>query len=55
MVLSDFLSRQQGDDSDPYEIIPISFNMKEILKQIIIIMWKSNSWNKLDSKIKLVE
>ena len=28
MVLSDFLSRQQGDDSDPHEIIPISFNMK---------------------------
>ena len=33
MVLSDFLSRQQGDDSDPHQIIPISFNMKEILKQ----------------------
>ena len=25
--------RQQGDDSDPHEIIPISFNMREILKQ----------------------
>ena len=33
MVLSDFLSRQQGDNSDPHQIIPISFNMKEILKQ----------------------
>ena len=33
MVLSDFLSRKQGDDSDPHQIIPISFNMKEILKQ----------------------
>ena len=33
MVLSDFLSRQQGDDSDLHQIIPISFNMKEILKQ----------------------
>ena len=33
MVLSDFLSRQQGDDSDPHQSIPISFNMKEILKQ----------------------
>ena len=31
MVLSDFLSRQQGDRSDPHQIIPISFNMKEIL------------------------
>ena len=33
MVLSDFLLSQQGDDSDPHKIIPISFNMKEILKQ----------------------
>ena len=33
MVLSDFLSRQQGDDSDPHEIIPILFNIREILKQ----------------------
>ena len=33
MVLSDFLSRQLGDDSDLYEIIPISFNIKEILKE----------------------
>ena len=34
MVLSDFLSRQLGDDSDPHEIIPISLNIKEILKEI---------------------
>ena len=33
MVLSDFLSRKIGDDSDPHEIIPISFNIKEILKE----------------------
>ena len=33
MVLSDFISRQQGDNSDSHHIIPISFNMKEILKQ----------------------
>ena len=33
MVLSDFLSRQQGEYSDPHEIIPILFNMREILKQ----------------------
>ena len=31
MVLSDFLSRQKHDDSDPYEIIPISFNMYNAL------------------------
>ena len=33
MILSDFLSRQLGDDSDPHEIIPISFNIKEIQKE----------------------
>ena len=31
MVLSNFLSRQQGDKSNLHQIIPISFNMKEIL------------------------
>ena len=33
MVLSDFLSRQQVDDSYLHEIIPISFNIRETLKQ----------------------
>ena len=28
MVLSDFLSRQQTDDSNPHELIPISFSLK---------------------------
>ena len=32
MVLSDFLSRQPGDNHDPHQIIPISFNIREILK-----------------------
>ena len=31
MVLSDFLSRQKHDDSDPHKIIPISFNMYNAL------------------------
>ena len=31
MVLSAFLSRQNHDDSNPYEIIPISFNMYQVL------------------------
>ena len=31
MVLSDFLSRQNNDDSNPHEIIPISFNMHQVL------------------------
>ena len=31
MILSNFLSRQEIDKSDPHEIIPISFDMKAIL------------------------
>ena len=33
MVLSDFLSRQKSDDSNPHEIIPISFNIRNILHE----------------------
>ena len=31
MVLSDFLSRQKMDDSNPHEIIPISFTLKSLV------------------------
>ena len=31
MILSDFVSRQKNDNSNPHEIIPISFNMCQIL------------------------
>ena len=30
MVLSDFLSRQNHNDSNPHKIIPISFNMYQV-------------------------
>ena len=33
MVLSDFLSRQNNDDSNPHEIIPISFNMHTVIHE----------------------
>ena len=33
MVFSDFLSRQNNDDSNPHEIIPISFNIHRVLHQ----------------------
>ena len=33
MILSDFLSKQIEDDSNPHEIIPISFNIQEILQE----------------------
>ena len=32
MILSDFLSRQRMDNSNPHKIIPISFDMHAILK-----------------------
>ena len=32
MVLSDFLSRQKHEDNNPHDIIPISFNMQNILQ-----------------------
>ena len=32
VILSDFLSRKKHDDSNPHEIIPISFNMQSILQ-----------------------
>ena len=31
MVLSDFMSRQKTDDSNPHEIIPISFSLRKAL------------------------
>ena len=31
MILSDFLSRQKYDNSNPHEIIPISFNMPKYI------------------------
>ena len=40
MVSSDFLSRQNNDDSNPDEIIPISFNMHKVLQE---------NYNKIDS------
>ena len=33
MILSDFLSRQKHDNSNPHEIITISFNMHNILHE----------------------
>ena len=33
MVLSDILSRQKTNDSNPHEIIPISFSVREVLQE----------------------
>ena len=36
LILNEFLSRQKHDDSNPHDIIPISFNMHNILQKDII-------------------
>ena len=41
MILSDFLSRQKHDDSNPHEIIPISFNMDNVLHEMYYNIEKS--------------
>ena len=34
MILSDFLSRQKHDDSNPHGIIPVPFNMHNVQHEI---------------------
>ena len=54
MVLSDFLSRQPGDKSDPHQIIPISFNLKEVVKRKTAkTMQKPHLWFRLDHSQKV--
>ena len=61
MVLSNFLSRQKHDDSDPHEIIPISFNMYSILQEIYYNIGNSakylvQTWSQAkSSRVKLPE
>ena len=45
MALSDFLLRQNHDDRNPHEIIPISFNMYLVLKHCKIINNNNNNNN----------
>ena len=45
MVLSDFLSRQKTDDSNPHEIIPISFTLKSLVNNHF---YQINSTNKIN-------
>ena len=44
MILSDFLSQQNNDDSNPNEIIPISFDMYKILESNLNNFDKNNSF-----------
>ena len=46
MIWSDFLSRQKIDDSNPCEIIPISFNMREVLQERYYNLYNTRIDNK---------
>ena len=43
-ILSDFLSRQKNDNSNPNEIIPISFDMYNILESNLNSFDKNNNF-----------
>ena len=49
MVLSDFLSRQKSDDSNPHELIPISFSLKD---QVSDYFYRIDNENNLPRKDK---
>ena len=61
MILNEFLSRQKHDNSNPYEIIAISFNMHNILHKRYYNIGKSarylgQMWSQTNSsQIKLPE
>ena len=58
MVVGDFLSRQNNNDSNPHEITPISFNMHKVLHKnyynmdIYLVQTRSQARS---SGIKLLE
>ena len=52
MVLSDFLSRQKNDNSNPHEIILISFNTFKILDNNYYDIEKYFIQNKTSGQIK---
>ena len=63
MVLSDFLSRQKTDDSNPHDIIPISFSLRRVLHENYYKLDSmtetakietDNIWCKLDLKQNLL-
>ena len=51
MILSDFLSWQKNNDSNLHEIIPISFNMCQILDDNY---YHENTYSKNDYRLNLV-
>ena len=52
MVFSDFLSKQNNNNSNPHKIIPISFNMHQVLHKNYLVQTTSQARS---SSIKLLE
>ena len=57
MVLSDFLSRQKTDESNPHELIPILFSLKSQVSDYFIVLImkliypeRTNSWYRPDHR-----
>ena len=46
MILSDLLCRQRNNDSNLHEVIPISFNMRNILHDRYYNVWKARMKDK---------
>ena len=43
MILSDFLSQQKHDNSNLHEIIPISFNIRNMLHEKYLVQMQSQT------------
>ena len=55
MVLSDFLSRQKTDDSNPHKIIPISFSLRGVLHESYYRLDNMKEDDKLEADQYLVQ
>ena len=60
MVLSDILSRQKSDNSNPHEIISISFSLRKVLYESCYKLGRifpnqgwTNTWYKLEPNLNL--
>ena len=53
MVLSDYLSRQIGDKSDPHQVIAISFNIRDVSSKPCQDKIRTCSWSRPDHRQKV--
>ena len=55
MILSDFLSRQKTGDSNPHEIIPISFSLRRVLSENYYMLDNTTDTAKIETDKYLVQ